>query len=66
MTHVHLPKILSDANDCTQAYCERCKERVFIRRGDKKKMAEFFERDTLQPHQNLYYKEFPHKMNVHM
>lgn len=64
MTHVHLPKILVNDPDCVQAYCERCKKRVHIRTGDRKAYREFFQRDTLQPHQNLYFKEYPHKMNV--
>ena len=63
-THVHLPKISANDPDCVQAYCERCKMRVHIRAGDKKGFAKFFKRDTLKPHENLYYEEYPHKMDV--
>lgn len=65
ITGVHLTTMLEEASDCTTVYCERCKKRAYIRRGDKKLMEVWFKRDTLQPHENLYYKEYPHKMNVY-
>lgn len=65
ITSVHLIRVLESAPDCTHCYCERCKQEFRIREGDKAQWREVFKRDTLQPGSNLYYKEYPHKMNVY-
>lgn len=59
---VHKTKILEEAPDVTVAYCERCKERFCVRSGDKRGHARLFKREILQPHENLYFKEYPQRM----
>ena len=65
---VHKMIYLEDAPDIIVAYCERCKKRFYVRKGQGGRPApiysEIFKRDTLQQHENLYYKEYPNKMNV--
>jgi hypothetical protein len=63
-TSVHWPVMLTDDPDCVQAYCSKCKARVFIRRDDKKKYREFFRRDTLQQGTNLHAREYPQRMKI--
>ena len=63
---VHNMKYLEDAPDVIVAYCIKCKFRAFIRKcagRTEPKYNKIFRRDTLQPTQNLYYKEYG-KMNI--
>jgi len=57
-------KILYEGIEGTRAYCELCKYHTLIRAGDRREYSRVFKRDTLQPHENLYYKIYPRKMNV--
>lgn len=65
---VHYMKYLEDSPDVIIAYCERCKQRFYIRkdRGGRPepKYNKIFKRDTLQPNSNLYYKEYKNKMKI--
>ena len=63
---VHNMKTLEDAPDVIVAYCIKCKFRTHIRKcggRTEPKYNKIFRRDTLQPTQNLYYKEYG-KMNI--
>lgn len=65
---VHKMVNLFEWDDCLVAYCERCKEKVYIRKDEKgrpePKYAKLFKRDLLQPGSNLYYKEYPNRMHT--
>lgn len=66
---VHKMKVLDGLEEAVVAFCERCKQKYVIRRDkqgrpEQPKYSKIFKRDTLQPHMNLYYKEYPNKMNV--
>lgn len=61
---VHRTKYLYEDEDVIVAYCEMCKSKFEVKKGDKKKYGKIFKRDLLQPSTNLYYKEHPHKMNI--
>ena len=63
---VHKMKYLQDDDRIIIAYCEKCKQRYYIRKyqGRTDPMyGKLFRRDTLQPSSNLYWKEYG-KMNV--
>ena len=58
---VHEPVHLEDSPDVVVAYCKRCKKRGYFRKDVGRvdpEYADFFKLDTLQPHQNLYYKYY--------
>jgi len=59
-------KTLENAPDILTVYCEHCRRRSFIRPQDKKMYAKLMKRDTLQAHENLYYKVHPKRMQVIM
>lgn len=66
---VHKMRNLEDSPDVLVAYCERCKARYYFRKDGGGRIIgqnyhKVFKRDTLQPHQNLYYKEYKDRMNV--
>ncbi len=61
---VHLMKTLNEVPEGIEAVCEKCHYHTFVRTGDSKKYSKVFKRDTLQQWENLYYKEYPQKMNV--
>lgn len=64
---VHDMKILQGDSAIIIAYCQRCKKRYYIRQHDGRtepKYGKIFKRDTLQPHENLYYKEYPKNLKV--
>lgn len=64
---VHNMKYLEDAPDVVVAYCTRCKSRYYFRKDANRtdpRYGKIFKRDTLQPHENLYYKEYPHRMKI--
>lgn len=63
----HKMKTLEDAPDVVIGYCIKCKQRYYCRKVDGRvepKYGKIYRRDTLQPGQNLYYREYPHKMNI--
>lgn len=61
---VHKMKTLIDDPAIIVCYCERCKLKFSLSPNDKVTYRRLFKRDTLQPHENLYYKEYPNKMNI--
>lgn len=64
---VHKMKYIHEDERIVVAFCERCKIRVYIRKyldRPEPKYGIYFKRDTLQPGTNLYYREYPEKMNV--
>lgn len=64
---VHKMKYLEDAPDVVVAYCEHCKKRYYFRKNNGKtdpKYNAVFKRDTLQAHENLYYKIYPQRMKI--
>lgn len=61
---VHKMKYLMDHEGIIVCYCERCKLKFEVKPQDNKTYRRLFKRDTLQPHENLYYKEYPNKMNI--
>ena len=63
---VHKMKELQDDDRIIIAYCERCKERYYVRKYQGRtdpQYGKIFRRDSLQPSSNLYFKEYG-KMNV--
>ena len=66
VNNVHKMKTIVDDERIIEAFCERCKNRYYIRKYDGRtdpKYNKIFRRDTLQPGTNLYYKEWG-KMNT--
>lgn len=66
---VHKMRTLEDVSDVLVVYCERCKARYYFRKDAGGRIMgqnyhNIFKRDTLQPHQNLYYKEYKGRMNI--
>lgn len=64
---VHKMIYLEDSPDIVVAYCERCKERAYFRKCNGRtdpRYSQYFKRDTLQPHMNLYYKEYGKNMKI--
>lgn len=66
---VHKMITLEETEAAIVAYCDYCKRRYCVRKDDRGRpeqplYSKIFKRDTLQPHENLYYKEYPGKMNV--
>jgi hypothetical protein len=64
---VHKMRALEDAPDVIVGYCERCKKRYYCRKVDgrvEKKYSDIYKRDTLQPHMNLYHKEYPKNLKI--
>lgn len=64
--HTHKMKYLEDAPDVVVAYCENCKRRFYFRKCDGRTdpaYSKVFKRDTLQRHENLYYKYYG-QMNI--
>lgn len=64
LNSVHHMKMLIDEADHILCYCERCKQRFYVKPKDKRRYAKLFKKDILQPGSNLYYKERPNLMNV--
>lgn len=59
----HDMKALHDTDEQIVAYCKNCKIKVEVKPRNKKLYRQIFQRDTLQPSSNLYYKYYG-KMNV--
>jgi hypothetical protein len=61
-------RVLSESSEAIVSYCEHCRHKFIVRvyegRPERKKYAKLYKRDTLQPHENLYYKVYPRRMNV--
>jgi len=60
---VHKLRTIDPYPDRELVYCERCRRKYSIHPKDPSYMK-LCKRDTLQPGTNLYYKEFPNKMNI--
>lgn len=64
---VHKMITLKDDERIIEAYCERCKNRYYVRKHQGRTDPAYnkiFKRDVLQRSSNLYYKEYPQNLNV--
>lgn len=65
LSNVHDPEIVAEDNCAVRVVCKICKHQITIRKDpftgapEKRKWAEVFKRDTLQPNSNLFYKVYP-------
>jgi hypothetical protein len=60
---VHKMRTLDEYPDRIVVYCERCRKKYSVHPKDPRYLK-LFQRDTLQPGTNLYYREFPKSMKI--
>ena len=66
---VHNPITVSDGDSALRVLCIQCKKQFVIRKSPNgapeiKQYAKIFKRDILQPKDPLFYKIYPHYLNI--
>lgn len=64
VSNVHNPIVIAEDECAMRVFCKLCKHQYVIRKdwrgvSENKQYSKIFKRDTLQPHENLFYKVYP-------
>lgn len=65
----HNPITIAEDESALRAICTQCKNQYIIRKDwrgviDNRQYSKIFRKETLQPHQNLFYKYYPQHLRT--